>query len=208
MTRALANPTFLRRIAHVSVVALCVASSLALLGAVPADRTGSPTSGGATVKLDVVADVTDAEAEHGLASIAREVVEPIVDSQPELLHADGAVDAVTLPAASIAPAIRATVMRMEVTAYCPCVKCCGSNAQGITASGKLVDYNGGKFVAADTRVLPFGKKLVIPGYADGAPVEVIDRGGAIKGNKLDLYFPTHEEALIWGRQHLDVTVYE
>ena len=100
------------------------------------------------------------------------------------------------------------VMQMEVTAYCACTLCCGPNAQGITASGKLVSYNDGKFVAADTSVLPFGTRLVIPGYADEQAVEVIDRGGAIKGNKLDLYFDSHDEALEWGRQTLDVTVIE
>ncbi|WP_428939864.1 3D domain-containing protein [Fontivita pretiosa] len=90
---------------------------------------------------------------------------------------------------------------MEITAYCPCSKCCGPNAQGITASGKHVSYNHGKFVAADTSILPFGTRLLIPGYA-AEPVEVIDRGGAIKGNKLDVFFPTHEEALKWGRQKM------
>jgi 3D (Asp-Asp-Asp) domain-containing protein len=96
---------------------------------------------------------------------------------------------------------------MEVTAYCPCQKCCGENAEGITASGHDVSYNQGRFVAADTDVLPFGTKLIIPGYT-GKPVEVIDRGGAIKGNKLDLFYPTHEEALQWGRQWVDVVVVE
>lgn len=99
------------------------------------------------------------------------------------------------------------VLRMEVTAYCPCKKCCGPNAQGITASGLPVSYNGGKFVAADTDVLRFGTQLMIPGYDQG-PVEVIDRGGAIKGRKLDLYFPTHDQALEWGRKWVDVVVVE
>jgi 3D (Asp-Asp-Asp) domain-containing protein len=99
------------------------------------------------------------------------------------------------------------VIRMEVTAYCPCKICCGPKAQGITASGKRVDYNHGMFVAADTNVLPFGTKLLIPGYS-GAPVEVIDRGGAIKGNKLDVFFPTHQQALEWGRRFVMVTVIE
>jgi 3D (Asp-Asp-Asp) domain-containing protein len=93
------------------------------------------------------------------------------------------------------------VRLMEITAYCPCSKCCGPNAQGITASGKHVSYNHGKFVAADTSILPFGTRLLIPGYA-AEPVEVIDRGGAIKGNKLDVFFPTHEQALKWGRQKM------
>lgn len=97
------------------------------------------------------------------------------------------------------------IVWMEVTAYCACPKCCGPNAQGITASGKLIDYHGGKFVAADTNVLPFGTRLLIPGY-DANTVEVIDRGGAIKGNKLDVFFSTHQDALQWGRQWVPVTV--
>ena len=106
------------------------------------------------------------------------------------------------------PSAAFRTIRMEVTAYCACKKCCGPNAQGITASGKLVSYNGGKFVAADTRLLPFGTKLQVPGYHNGETVEVIDRGGAIKGNKLDLYFDSHQTALEWGRQWVDVTILE
>lgn len=100
------------------------------------------------------------------------------------------------------------VVMMEVTAYCPCTKCCGPKAHGVTASGKLISYNGGKFVAADVKKLPFGTKLIIPGYANGESVEVLDKGGAIKGNKLDLFFPTHAEALKWGRKMIPVTVIE
>ena len=102
------------------------------------------------------------------------------------------------------PTARAVVM--EVTGYCPCKKCCGPKAQGITASGKHVSYNNGKFVAADTSIIPFGTKIVIPGYAQTRPVEVQDRGGAIKGRKLDLFFKSHQEALNWGRQKVEVIV--
>jgi len=94
---------------------------------------------------------------------------------------------------------------MEVTAYCPCVKCCGTGAIGLTASGKRITYNNGRFVAAD-KVLPFGTKLVIPGYNNGESVEVLDRGGAIKGNKLDVFFPTHDQAKAWGRRMIAVTI--
>jgi 3D (Asp-Asp-Asp) domain-containing protein len=113
--------------------------------------------------------------------------------------------AVIPPSATIAKRVR--TIRMEVTAYCPCKKCCGENAQGITASGHDISYNDSRFVAADTDRLPFGTKLMIPGY-HAAPVEVIDRGGAIKGHKLDVFYPTHEEALQWGRQWVNVTVVE
>ena len=120
----------------------------------------------------------------------------------ELLH-DAVPAAATISPMVVAPKVR--TLRMEVTAYCPCKKCCGENAQGITASGHEVSYNQSRFVAADTDRLPFGTKLVIPGYGSGA-VEVIDRGGAIKGHKLDVFFTTHQEALQWGRQWVDVTI--
>jgi 3D (Asp-Asp-Asp) domain-containing protein len=113
----------------------------------------------------------------------------------------------TRPAsATVAPAFTGRVIQMEVTAYCPCPRCCGAYADAITASGKPVSYNNSRFVAADTRLLPFNTQLIIPGYNYDQPVEVQDRGGAIKGNKLDLFFPTHQEALNWGRRHLLVTV--
>lgn len=102
----------------------------------------------------------------------------------------------------------ARTMWMTVTAYSPDARSCGKWADGITASGYSVETNGFKSVAADTRLLPFGTVLSIPGYHNGRLVPVLDRGGAIKGDRLDVLFPTHEEALQWGRQRLLVTVWE
>lgn len=114
----------------------------------------------------------------------------------------------TLVTPSVTPSAKARTLRMLVTAYCPCVKCCGPNAQGITASGKPVTHNGGRFVAADRRILPLYKRLVVPGYHADEPVQVLDTGSAIKGYRLDVYFPSHQTALEWGKQWLDVTVVE
>ena len=114
-------------------------------------------------------------------------------------------------ASAVLPAIGAhkpKVVMMLVTAYCPCTKCCGPHARGLTASGKPISFNGGQFVAADTRLFKFGTRLEIPGYADGKPVEVVDKGGAIKGNHLDVFFPTHEQAREWGKKWIAVTVLE
>jgi 3D (Asp-Asp-Asp) domain-containing protein len=99
-------------------------------------------------------------------------------------------------------------LRLQVTAYCPCKICCGARAHGVTASGHRVNYAGGKFVAADTDLLPFGTKLSIPGYHNGRTVEVIDRGGDIKGRHIDVFFPTHKQAQEWGVQYVDVKVAE
>ena len=65
-----------------------------------------------------------------------------------------------------------------------------------------------RMVAADTSLLPFGSMVSVPGYADGEVVPVLDRGGAIKGRRLDVLYPTHEIARKWGRQRLQVTVWE
>lgn len=99
-------------------------------------------------------------------------------------------------------------MMMTVTAYSPDARSCGAFADGVTASGYSVLTNGGHLAAADTRVLPFGSMISVPGYDDGNVVPVLDRGGAIKANRLDLLFPTHEQALIWGVQKLQITVWE
>ena len=101
---------------------------------------------------------------------------------------------------------KSRIVWLEVTAYCPCPKCCGPDAAGITASGKPVTYNGGIFVAADPELFQFGAKLRVPGYHNNQVDEVIDHGGAIKAAKVDVYFPTHELAEAWGRQWVPVTV--
>jgi 3D (Asp-Asp-Asp) domain-containing protein len=99
-------------------------------------------------------------------------------------------------------------MKMEVTGYSPDARSCGASADGITASGYSVWTNGMYMVAADTRLLPFGSLVSIPGYNGGRPVPVLDRGGAIKGHRLDLLYPTHEAARAWGRKTITVTVWE
>jgi 3D (Asp-Asp-Asp) domain-containing protein len=95
-------------------------------------------------------------------------------------------------------------IRMRVTAYCPCEKCCGKHSDGITASGHKI-RPGDVFVAADRR-FKMGTEMIIPGYNNGKVVKVLDRGGAIKGNRLDVFFATHQEALNWGVQYLEVKV--
>jgi 3D (Asp-Asp-Asp) domain-containing protein len=99
-------------------------------------------------------------------------------------------------------------MEMEVTAYCADEESCAPFNDGITASGLPVTTNGGRLVAADTDVLPFGTLVSVPGYAQSQPVPVLDRGGAIKGRKLDLLMPDRDEAMQWGRQMVRVIVWE
>jgi 3D (Asp-Asp-Asp) domain-containing protein len=102
----------------------------------------------------------------------------------------------------------ARTMTMVVTAYSPDERSCGDSADGITASLHHVTTNGHRLVAADRRVLALGSKISIPGYDGGEIVPVLDVGGAIKGNRLDVLFPTHEQARAWGVRRLKVVVWE
>ncbi len=77
---------------------------------------------------------------------------------------------------------------------------------GITYSGVKVKRDLYSTVAADLNVFPLGTILFIPGYGYGV---VADKGGAIKGNKVDLYYETVADVYNqWGKKTLDVYVVE
>lgn len=91
-----------------------------------------------------------------------------------------------------------TTKIFKVTAYCSCAKCCGKTT-GITASGTKA--TAGRTVAASSQ-FAFGTQLNIAGNT----YTVEDRGGAIQGNRIDIYMNSHAEALAWGVRYLPVTV--
>ena len=85
---------------------------------------------------------------------------------------------------------RAYVMR--ATAYCI--------PGGITASGAPVSWG---VVAVDPRVIPLGTKLYIDGYGEA---RALDTGGAIKGNRVDLYMNSIDACFTWGVREVIVYV--
>jgi 3D (Asp-Asp-Asp) domain-containing protein len=85
-----------------------------------------------------------------------------------------------------------------VTAYCSCTKCCGKWAGGPTASGRKPQA--GVTIAAP-RALPFGTWLDIEGVGRR---RVDDRLARRYDNRIDVYFPTHAEALRFGKRKLTV----
>lgn len=84
-------------------------------------------------------------------------------------------------------------IRMRVTAYCWCSKCCGKHSDGITANGHRIRLRD-IFVAAD-KMHTFGTEMIVPGYNNSEPVKVFDRGRVIRGNRLDVFFNSHQKAL-------------
>jgi len=59
-------------------------------------------------------------------------------------------------------------------------------------------------LAADTNYYPFGTRFYIPGYGYGV---VEDRGSAIQGKHIDLFFKSHNKALDWGNRNMEVKVW-
>ena len=92
----------------------------------------------------------------------------------------------------------------RLTAYCPCMKCCGKT-DGITATGTLAEE--GRTIAVDPRVIPYGSTVTLY-FADGTvhTYTAEDCGGAIKENRIDVFFDSHEAARAFGVQSAMVYV--
>ena len=85
----------------------------------------------------------------------------------------------------------------KLTAYCACEKCCGKT-DGITATGTKAKE--GRTIAVDPSVIPYGSEVMI----DGKKYIAEDCGGAIKNNRIDVYFEKHSDALNFGVKLKDV----
>lgn len=89
--------------------------------------------------------------------------------------------------------------KFKLTAYCPCVKCCGK-CDGITATGTKAKQ--GRTIAVDPDVIPYGTKVMINGNEYIAE----DCGGAIKDNHIDIYHTSHNDALNFGVKYENVYI--
>lgn len=72
---------------------------------------------------------------------------------------------------------------------------------GVTAAGTKARPG---TIAADTRLYPFGTVMYVDGYGYG---RVEDVGGDIKGQHVDLFFRSHQDALEWGRRYRRVRIW-
>ena len=137
----------------------------------------------------------DVEIEKTVISekVVTEPVNKIVQVQKKVATTSRSV---SLPRTTSASTSGATTYK--ITAYCPCSKCCGKST-GRTASGTKATP--GRTVAASSK-FAFGTKLNIGGHV----YTVEDRGGAVNGNKIDIFVSSHSEALAWGVRYLPVSV--
>lgn len=100
----------------------------------------------------------------------------------------------------------------KVTAYCSCKKCCyhyAINRPKDENGNEIVYGSTGKVltpqysIAVDPRVIPYGTKV----YFNKKEHLAQDCGGAIKQNRIDLYFDNHQEALEWGVKYFKVAIF-
>ena len=124
---------------------------------------------------------------------------PAPESEPETAPAPASepASAPTEPTNSEPAGKEITVEATAYTAECEgCI--------GITKTG--VDLNANpdaKVIAVDPSIIPLGSKVYVEGYGY-ATAE--DTGGAIKGNRIDVFVPEQNDALQWGRKDVKVTI--
>lgn len=91
-----------------------------------------------------------------------------------------------------------------ITHYCPCETCCGvwalNRPDGIIYTASGAEAEAGKTIAVDPAIIPYGTEVIIDGHAYIAQ----DSGSAVKGNHIDIYCTTHEEALELGSYKINV----
>lgn len=96
-----------------------------------------------------------------------------------------------------------TVVReftVSASAYTASCKGCS----GITRTGLNLKKNPGlKVIAVDPRVIKLGTKVYVEGYGYAVAG---DTGGAIKGNKIDVFIPSKSAALKWGRKNVKIKI--
>lgn len=94
----------------------------------------------------------------------------------------------------------------KLTAYCSCEICCGiwanNRPNGIVYGAIGEELKEGYSIAVDPEVIPYKTEVII----DGKTYKAQDCGGAIKGNRIDVYFESHNDALKFGVQYKEVFV--
>ncbi|TQR30258.1 LysM peptidoglycan-binding domain-containing protein [Lysinibacillus sphaericus] len=99
-----------------------------------------------------------------------------------------------------APTNTGKTLTMRATAYTAYCEGCS----GVTANGTDIRSNPNlKVIAVDPRVIPLGTRVWVEGYGEAIAA---DTGGAIKGNKIDVFIPTEGQARQWGVKHVTVKI--
>ena len=137
---------------------------------------------------------------HDGSLVSRELVKENVVKEPQnKIIAKGTkenVQAVSTSAStsssSNAKSSKGRHMTVSATAY---------SGDGITATGTVPRWG---TIAVDPSVIPYGTKVYIPQFDQYFIAE--DCGGAIKGNKIDIFMNSESQCINWGRRTIDIYI--
>lgn len=173
---------------------------------------GKPVDNGDNVVVETFETVDKPITEEPLKTIE----EPLIFTETSVDTVDGTtvetlVETATKPATdviskpvvdSVGTLPKGETVILTATAYCgenyPHI--CNNGDPTKTATG--VRPTAGRTIAVDPRMIPYGSRVLINGVTYVAE----DCGGAIKGNRIDIFFDTHQEALQWGRRTVEAII--
>jgi 3D (Asp-Asp-Asp) domain-containing protein/LysM repeat protein len=144
-------------------------------------------------------NTTTAVAEKPIQPAAPTESAPAAEAAPVAEEA-APVEAEPVAEAAATSDTSAKELTVEATAYTAyCEGCSGTTATGID----LIANPNQKVIAVDPSVIPLGSKVYVEGYGEAIAG---DTGGAIKGNRIDVFLPSKQDAINFGRKQLTVTI--
>jgi 3D (Asp-Asp-Asp) domain-containing protein/LysM repeat protein len=147
---------------------------------------GSDSTAGET---DIPADNEIILTETPNGGQAVEPTEPVIQEEPVMEE--------PVPVESPEETKEITVTATAYTASC-------EGCSGITATGvNIKDNPDKKVISVDPSVIPLGTEVYVEGYGYAVAA---DTGGAIKGNKIDVFIPDKQDAINWGKQQVEVKI--
>ncbi|MBV7505076.1 3D domain-containing protein [Bacillus sp. sid0103] len=106
------------------------------------------------------------------------------------------------PVMKLASSTSTSVKEITVKATAYTASCEGCS--GITKTGiNIKDNPNKKVIAVDPSVIPLGSKVYVEGFGEAIAA---DTGGAIKGNRIDIFIPSKQDAIDFGVKKLKVTI--
>jgi 3D (Asp-Asp-Asp) domain-containing protein/LysM repeat protein len=105
---------------------------------------------------------------------------------------------------AVKPAVKPTSTSREITVKATAYTASCGGCSGITATGINIKANpNAKVISVDPSVIPLGSKVYVEGYGEAIAA---DTGGAIKGNRIDVFIPSHQDAINFGTKQLKVKI--
>ena len=165
------------------------------------------------ITLQVTGTAPVSDTNHEITTDSSNIVSSLVDKQKEIaIHPEKMsdyemkdkimIDDNKKNTATLMKKDNQTEKEMTVTATAYTAYCKGCS--GITATGQNLRENPSqKVIAVDPKIIPLGSKVHVEGYGTAIAG---DTGGAIKGNRIDVFIPSREDALEFGRKKINITI--